>query len=69
MKDKVHQTCQSFLSDWDRTDWLIEHGDWAEGGKYIAEGTIDPDNVENRSRCLRVGFDWQGWDCREGWAA
>lgn len=42
-----------------------------DGGDYIAEGTIDPDDVagECHSECRVGGDSWRGWDCTEGWAA
>jgi len=36
---------------------------------YIAEGTIDPDDVSGDAEGLDVGSSSQGWDCREGWSA
>lgn len=36
---------------------------------YIAEGVIDPDNVEGTAKRLRVFKSWSGWECVEGWVA
>lgn len=36
---------------------------------YIAEGTLDPDEVADGAKALGVGEKWQGWDCTEGWAS
>lgn len=41
----------------------------ADDSDYIAEGTIDPDDVANVAEGLDVGSSWQGWDCTEGWYA
>lgn len=36
---------------------------------HIAEGVIDPDGVAETARALRVGSNWKGWNCSEGWRA
>jgi hypothetical protein len=36
---------------------------------YIAEGVIDPDNVEESCEKLDASASWQGWECTEGWRA
>lgn len=129
-KDRVTETVEAFLADWDRHEWMQRHGEWAseawdddreayraaserlasaidadpedvgrldgpdleeiqeafaalqaaatslEGqvrpgeGDFIAEGTIDPDALEDRATEPEVAAaSWQGWDCREGWRA
>lgn len=68
-RDAIETACESFLADWNRGDWMVENGDWADDGDYIEEGTIDPDNVEDDAESLDVGAKSQGWDCQEGWGA
>lgn len=129
--NNIKETCESFLEQWDRSEWMQAHGGWAseefeekreayddalasfreaveelpdgesvkydnkhelhmievelkllkeamlalEGqvnpdeSDYIAEGTIDPDNLKEGSESLDIGHCYQGWDCQEGWEA
>lgn len=64
----IRTACEEFLKDWNRRDWMSEHGEWNEDDE-IEEGVIDPDGVEDDADALEVGSSWQGWDCREGWRA
>ena len=56
---------------------MAEHGSWASEdddsisseSDCIAEGVIDPDEVQDSAELLGVEAAWQGWDCREGWMA
>jgi hypothetical protein len=127
-RDAIETACESFLADWNRGDWAVDHGEWASAewddareeydaavealaaavkaaapseragrdaladvraalkaaeaaaealdgqvrpdeSDYIAEGTIDPDDVSGDAESLDVGASWQGWDCQEGWSA
>lgn len=76
-KERIREACEEFLELWDRHEWMADHGEWASEdddtigseSDYIAEGVIDPDNVADSAVYLGVDKTWQGWDCREGWAA
>jgi hypothetical protein len=138
----IRDICNTFLEDWDRQQWMQDHGEWASENwnearetytgainnlknerevlvdelnnvsdaettdrhslhyvrsalkgfeealvlaesaakdlddqvlpneqDYIAEGLIDPDDVEDKAQDLGIGERWQGWDCIEGWNA
>jgi hypothetical protein len=140
MNKSVEKTIVAFLEDWDRHQWMMDHGEWAseewseeredysdaieqlllsidkvketvletldesradsfrdvrcalekameelseaesiakeldgqvrpDESDYIAEGTIDPDDVSDKAVDLDIGERWQGWDCYEGWSA
>ncbi len=68
----IEAACENFLQEWDRGEWMADHGEWADvesDESYIAEGVIDPDDVATRATDCDVSRSWQGWDCREGWGA
>lgn len=68
-KTDIRKACENFLLDWNRRDWMADHGEWADESDHIEEGTLDPDCIEHDADPLEVGSSWQGWDCKEGWSA
>lgn len=68
-KNEIEAACNDFLADWNRGDWMTEHGEWDDEEDCVEEGTIDPDNVESDASDLGVGHHGQGWNCSEGWRA
>jgi hypothetical protein len=67
--DTISDRIETFLATWDRSQWMIDHGEWSEEGEHIAEGLLDPDAVSDDAVKVDSGTSWNGWDCREGYSA
>jgi hypothetical protein len=64
---KIKDDNWSRIADgWARHAWMEAWGEWADDGDYIAEGTIDPDEVSSDPGVRIWSDSWQGWDCQEG---
>ena len=77
-QSEIKKYVENFLNDWDRVHWIHSNGEeWASEDDssiapdqdYICDDVIDPDGIKDDAIPLGVGDSWEGWDCREGWAA